>query len=310
MTYAPDGQRQLVDNNHPAWRYLRRPCSWLSWTSWCSTIIQDTLLRGNGYAVIDGDQLIPVTQVSCLWGENELVYDVTYNFPKNKTKSRLSSDYVLHFRNAFLDNFKVTSKANLALNPSLQELARSMTSALLQSYRQGIYPSLVLQLTDEDMEEEDEDRICQKLEQKFAARRAFQKPMVLGRNIEAKDVKPTANRDSQLETSRAALVADVARCMNLPQTSINLLEHSTLANVSEYNKQFFRSIQSHIVRFQETFSNALLEDGISLVLDTQSLTHGDILDRQKQIIEMFKAGIFGDVTEDEARQTARRLLDV
>ena len=73
---------------------------------------------------------------------------------------------------------------------------------------------------------------------------------------------------------------------------------------------FFRSIQSHIVRFQETFTNALLEDGVQLVLDTQQLTHGDILDRQKQIIQMFKAGIFGEVTDDEARQTARRLLDV
>ena len=311
MRCEPNGQKQIVESTHEAWQYLRRPCSWLGWSSWVSTIMQDVLLRGNGYAVIDGDQLIPVSDVSCHSGYSQLVYDVSYNFPYPKRKNyRVSSDMVLHFRNAFLDSFKLCGRSNLEMTPSLKELAKSMTSALLMSYRQGVYPSLVLQLNDEELDEETSERIQKKLEEKFSARKAFQKPMILGRNVEAKDVKPLGNRESQLETSRAALVADIARTFNVPQTNLNLLEHSTLANVSEYNKMFFRSIQSHIVRFQETFSNALLEDDIQLVLDTQSLTHGDILDRQKQIIEMFKVGIFGDINSDEAKETARRLLDV
>ena len=167
MTCEPAGQRKLVDNNHPAWRYLRRPCSWLGWSSWVSTIMQDVLLRGNGYAVIDGDQLIPVSDVSCHAGNTQLVYDVSYTFPYKRGKYRVFADEILHFRNSFLDSFKLCARPNLELNPSLKELAKSMTSALLMSYRQGIYPSLVLQLTDEDLEEEDSDRICKKLEENF-----------------------------------------------------------------------------------------------------------------------------------------------
>ena len=306
---APNGQQRVV--NHPVSKYLKRPCSWLGWSSWVSTLMHDVLLRGNAYAVIEGDQLIPVSQVTVLQGRTELVYDVTFNFPYQKTKSRISSDNILHFRNSYLDGFKTQALPNLSLVPSLKLMAQSLSGALVQSLKQGIYPSAVAQFNSDDLEPEDAERIQAELEAKFRAETAYQRPIVVGKDIDIKAVNPTSAKDAMLNEARSAMIRDVSNAFNIPQTNLNLLEHSTLANVQEYNKQFYQNcLRPHIVRFQEVFSNALLEDKYQLILDTQSLTHGDILDRRKSVIEMFKAGILGDVATQEAQQTARELLDL
>ena len=306
MHVSPTGAKKLVDENHPAWMYLRRPCRWLSWSHWIGTIVQDCLLKGDGYAVIQNDQLIPVHDVSCLTGLNELVYDVVFaNFPdSDRQVKRYSMDYILHFRSGDLDTFKVCSRSPLQATPSLKKLAASMMSALQAGYDLGMFPSVWLQLQDQNLPPEEKERIYQDLMERHAASKNYQRPMVTGQNIEIQDIKPNSNKESQMVEGRRELAYDCARAFNIPATQTNSLEFATLANAEAYNRQFHtQTIRPWVVRIESTFSDTLLEDDIRLVLGTEELTHGNVLQRRESVIGLLEAKIINE-------QQAKEMLDL
>lgn len=299
MHIDPTGKRRLVDVSHPVWMLLKKPCSWLSWSEFVSEIIRDTLLHGNSYVVIKDDQLIPVDHsgVQCRTGSTQLVYHVTYNFPK-QTSETVSADKILHYRSSALDSFRACGVPPLDRTNSLRELAMEMSKAVISGYKQGVYPSLLVQMDDQKLSDEDTARLYQQTKNRF--KDSFGKPMIVGSKITVSDVKPASNRQAQMVESRSYLVSEVARVFNISETLLNRLDNATLANVREYTKQFHTfTLKPHIARFEQTFTNGLLEDDIHLVLDQREFTEGDTLERRKSVLELRKAKI---ITAKEARE--------
>ena len=299
------GKRRLVDEGHPVWQLLKRPCGWLSWSSWVNEIIRDTLLHGNSYVVIKNNELLPVqySGVRCNTGSSQLVYYVTYNFPNKNETETVPADRMLHFKGNALDNFRACGIAPLDRTPSIRELADAMSNAVVTGYRQGVYPSLMVQIQDANLDEEDTDRLCRSLQDRF--RNSFGKPLVVGQKVDVKDVKPTSNRQAQMVESRSYLVSEIARIFNIQsEVLLNKLDNATLANVKEYRQMFHTfTLKPHISRFEQTFTNGLLENDIHLVLDQKEFVEGDVLERRKSVIELVAAGIID-------RNEAREMLDL
>ena len=304
MEVDDTGKRKLVDKGHPVWRLLRKPCDWLTWSEFVSEIIRDILLYGNSYVVVKDNQLIPVepSGVQCRTGQTQLVYHVTYQFPRHMTET-VSAEMMLHFKSGALDTFRVCGIAPLDRTPSIRELADAMQTAVITGYKQGVYPSLVVQIMDEKLSDEDAERLHDRLQRRFSAVNGFQKPLVIGQKFSVTDAKPASNKESQMLEGRRYLVSEVARVFNISETLLNKLDNATLANVREYSKQLHTyCLKPHITRFQQTF-NQLLEDGIELILDQREFTEGDTLERRQSILDLYKNKLITDME-------ARELLDL
>ena len=303
MQVDASGKRIPV-TSHPVLKLLKSPCSWLTWAEFVSTIMRDVLLTGNSYVVNKDDQLIPVAPsgVQCRQGSRQLVYTVTYQFPKYEVEN-VPQDRILHFRSGALKTDRACATAPLNRTPSLRVLADAMSNAVITGYQQGVYPSLVIQYEDQNLNDDDHKQLQARLRRDFSASNNFQKPMITSKKVSVADVKPASNRQSQMIESRAYLVSEVARVFNISETLLNKLDNATLANVREYSKQLHTyCLKPHIVRFQQTF-NRLLEDGVELVLDQREFTEGDTLERRKSIVELYTNGLITDVD-------ARELLDL
>ena len=299
MRVESGGKRVLIAD-HPVQKILKRPCSWLNWSEFTSFVMRSVLLYGNAYAVIEGQELIPLNgrSVSCYLGGSNIVYEASYPF--GKQSQRLTSDQIIHFKTGALDNFGVCGLSPLDRSPSVRELASTMQEAVLMGFEQGVYPSLVLQIDDLQLSDDESERLQSRLSAKFNAKRAFQKPLVLGQKVTAKDVKPNSNREAQLIEARKFLVSEVARVFNINETLLSSLDKATLSNVREYMVMLHtHTLKPHIVRFQQAFSNALLEDDVELVLDQSEYTDGDINTRRESISKLVKEQV---LTAEEAKQ--------
>ena len=295
------GKKTIIDRyDHPVWELLKKPCSYMDWSTFVSFILRSVLLYGNAYAVIREQELIPLSgrSVSVYVGERQLVYEAS--FPFGRQSQRLGSDEIIHFTSGARTEDGIMGIAPLDRCPSVRELATVMRDSVLIGFEQGVFPSLVFKVEDDDLEEEEIERLTAKLTQKCNAKDAFQRPLVISKNITTTDTKPTSNRDAQLIESRKMMVSEIARVYNLNESVLSQNEHATLANVREFAYLLHaHTLKPHIVRFQQAFSNALLEDNVELMLDQTEYTDGDINARRASVAQLTSEPI---LSADEAKQ--------
>ena len=318
MKQDDSGKRVMVSKDHPVWSLLKQPSRYFNWFQFVSFIHRSLLLTGNAYVIVEDDQLIPVDgrHVTCHYGFRNIVYEVVVGYPFQARKTqRMTSDNLIHFKSLAIDPYSLCGIAPLDRCPAVRELAEATQQSVLTSLKQGVYPSLMLKIEDTNLEDEESERIQKRLEKRFAGEHNFQKPVVLGQKVKAENMSVNSAREAQQIESRRFLIAEVARCFNIPVVLLNEFQGtSSYNNIKESIKSVFHlhTLRPWISSFQQTFSNALLEvdEGVSLILDQREYTEGDTLDRRKSIVELFKAGILGAPDTDEARQMARQLLDL
>ena len=299
MQVMPDGRKEpLMD--HPVLPLLNNPNGWQTWANLVSWILRQVLLTGNGFVVFKDNQLIPVpsVNVSVRYYSTRLYYDIAYQYPYWSSET-LPPDNVLHFKSGDTRESGVMGISPLQKSPIIMQLCQNQLQMALKATQVGVYPSAVIRIDDTNITDDEQERLYQQISQRYSAEKAFQKPLVISSKTDFTPVNVMSAREAQLVESRDQLVSEVARLLAIPESHLNRMQYSTLANFKESSRILLRyTLHPHIVRFQQTFSNSLLEPDVKLMLDQSEFVESKA-ERYSNLAVLVKHGI---ITAEQAKQ--------
>lgn len=303
---APEGRETVIAADHPVARLLNRPNPWTGETELKRQIVADSLLWGNGLALVSrvrGEvrELHRVDPRSCSIIQDMSTGEPRYTIAMTEGGSQeLSYSDVIHLRGPTLDGVRGLGIVNTGAEAI--GLAITLERHAAGLFSRGARPGGVLELPGKATTE-----LLARLRESFAA--IYGGTQGAGRTaVLESGVKFTAlqlaSTDAQFLENRKFQILEVARILNIPPVLLGDMEHATLANAEHLAQQFLdRTITPIIELFEDTLERTLLTDeerdaGYEIEFDTTNFVRADVEKR----FGAYKSGIeSGVLLLNEAR---------
>lgn len=285
--YGVKGQRQIAWD-HPRAAQLRlQPHPSITASTFWKFIVQHKLIRGNAYALIRGDRLIPLDSGRVTpYQAYEIGFDVTLGVDKFRLFYYVLFDDgswqiydqadMLHFPNLGWDGKQGLSTITVATQNIGLALAQEESSA--KFYGQGAQYDVVLKYPSK-VSKEAQDRIVESyLRKKQAHNDKYSIPLVLSEGGDLKEVSMSA-RDAQALEARQYSVIDQCRWFGVPPVMIGESEKTSSwgTGVEQVGRWFVTyTLNDHFTDIEQELQRKLFSTGRFFAeFDESELTRGD-----------------------------------
>lgn len=295
-----NGRREAP--SHPVSRLTRRPNARQTWPDFLEMIVAQTLLYGNGLAVIEYDgagrvtALVPVPWSNVLVGllpDGRLYYDVIfYTAPWGGTGQprRYFSDEVLHLKDRSDDTF--LGRSRLSRVPEMLGAALSLQQFTSSVWENQATPSGALK-TDGTLSPEAAARLADSFARSAAGPQNARRTILLEQGLSWEPFGST-NEDAELLESRKYSTEELCRLFGVPCQIVQDLSNNTFNTASQAGLWFAQlTLLPWIRKIECEFDRSVFGEGndYSLELDVSSMMRGDFSSRWSSYIAAVQAGI-------------------
>ena len=310
LVYRREGNSRIEAPNHPIARLIEAPNEHQTWPDWIEWLIAQTLLHGNGVALIEHDgagrpialRPIPWQHVMVSLVNGRLTYDVQpYSYPLGAgsvAPGRYLADEILHLRDRSDDG--LIGRARLSRAPELLAGALALQQFSTATWLNSATPHGVLEHPGV-LGPEARDFITRSFTEKFAGPANARRMLLLeeGMKFSAADTTP---HDAELLETRRWTVTELCRLMQVPPPIVQAYENNTFTNAQQADQWFARhSLMPWAAKIEREFARSVFGSGsdFHLEIDLSGLVRGSYSERWAANVAAVQAGI---LTADEVRE--------
>lgn len=306
--------RRIAMTNHPNAVVLQtEPNSYVTWFSFISTLMSNTLNTGNGFARIFRDRFGNVNRMFVLkdgictpYVKDNLDGSVDLWYLVNGEV--VPADDIIHIKTIGSDGYEGTSILGLANKTVMAGLEQQNLSYSLNKNSlnlEGVFE------TERPLSDRAYERLNNQMKTfKGAANARGNMILEEGLAYKATSIKPS---DAEFVANRQFTVIDVCRFFGCPPHKIFSLERSTNNNISHQDLEFYKStIMPYAVQFEQEWDKKTLvksertsvKTSYKHKFDASVLLRADPIGRARLYDSMFSKG---SLTPDEIREDDDRI---
>ena len=280
-----DGGRQEV-SNHPVARLIRNPCPHLTWPDFAEWFVSQTLLFGNGLAVIEYDGAgrpvglhpvpWPFVQVMVL-ESGRLAYNITqFIMPwgGDGLARRYLDSEVLHLRDRSSDGYLGVSR--LARAPEVLEGALQLQTFTNSTFRNGTVPSGTI-THPAKLSSDGKAYLAEKFREAYAGPTNAKRTVILDEGMKFESSSATL-LDSEVLATKLFTVTEIARLYQVPPPIIQAFENNSFTSAETASKWFAQfTLAPWARKIEAAFAKSLFADDSDchIEIDLAGLMRGD-----------------------------------
>lgn len=311
LVYRREGNARMEAPNHPVARLIEAPNPHQSWPDFVEWLLAQTLLHGNGLALIDCDgagrptalRPIPWSHVLVSLVNGRLVYDVMpYSFPTfggTVAPGRYLADEMLHLKDRSDDG--LVGRARLSRSPELIAGALALQTFSTATWLNSATPHGVLTHPGHLSDEAKRGMSRSFTEQFTGPANARRGLLVLEEGAQFM-VADTTPHDAEVLESRRWTVTELCRLMQVPPPIVQAYENNTFTNAATADMWFARhSLMPWCKKVEREFARSVFGAGsdFHLEIDLSGLMRGSYSERWAANVAAVQAGI---LKIDEVRE--------
>lgn len=292
------GREKVDARDHAVARVLERPVPWLGETEWKRQLVADSILWGDGLALVNrvrGEprELPRIDPRSCNIIVDQVTGEPSYGvaLQQGGTQTFGYRD-VVHLRGPTLDGAK--GLGVVALGAEAIGLALVLEQHATRLFSRGARPGGVLEvagrLTTETM-----TRLRESFSNIYSGTGNAGRTAILEQGSKFTPLQ-LSSVDAQFLELRKFQTLEIARLLNIPAVLLNDLEHATLNNSESLAQQFLdRTISPILELFEDALERTLLtdeeRDAYRIEFDVSNFVRADIEKRFAALKTGIESGV-------------------
>jgi HK97 family phage portal protein len=300
------GRETIAPADHPAARVLERPVPWLGESEWKRQIVADSILWGDGLALVNrvrGEprELPRIDPRSCNIVVDMVTGEPSYSvaLQQGGVETFIYKD-VVHLRGPTLDGAK--GMGVVALGAEAIGLALVLEEHATRLFSRGARPGGVLEVATK-LSDGTLARLKSSFADVYGGASNSGRTAILEQGMKFIPLQLTST-DAQFIEMRRFQIEEIARLLNIAPVLLGDLQHATLNNSAALAQLFLdRTISPILELFEDALERTLLSDeerdaGYCIEFDVSNFVRSDIEKRFAALKTGIESGV---LTLNEAR---------